>query len=524
MEIQPIKVSKPFAARQFKIPLVEGVNERAAMNDFGEFCRLLATWGFEPLLTTRSFSHSALSQKHSLREEDYQLWAHPAGVLANISSYSSPGYTDSAGNQRPPRHTLNMLKLEAKVDSGNGSELQHRASVEIRGSGGTTPQFDGRQVRSVYEIIHSNSTGSIHRFLRTAQKYGRLLPFERWSEVQERSLLSLGEELVDPVVEWTKGEPFESQDYAAKEEAAFQKLPPHLADVFRKEVIATRLAKEASARNEKRPGLSWDPIEFGISEFSEAMHLAGRRFPKPKDRDLLSHWSRVALGEFGDTLDPIKMRAFEKGPAGLSLATALLYTKRSAPLAEGLLQQLLDEAPEDVLLGWATEPDAAGYTLGLRAVARSFTDRMLTNHAPPGVDVLGILYRRLGLDGLVMSTPTRSLLGLLMQEPHGRSVDHGKVMEMKNGEMATAIHRLNEWGVEWKDHLRWRSYPNLYMDKELPTFYQINGPVDPTFLKARIGPNWTGHLDAMHASLVAVQMEKQTVPIPSVRAPMRSRL
>lgn len=521
MDQQPIKIPKPIPKAKFAIPLVQGLNEREAMNDWTAYTQLLEAWGFKPLAQAKSYSYRDADKSYGHpRLEDHAVWYHPKGVIAKLHSYSSEAYTGYEGKEVPARHALGSANYYAVVDIGHGRELQHRGAVEIRGTGGSSPIFDGRSVREISDTVHSNTSETLASFLRMIQPHGRLLPFSQWQSCVSRLHMDIDREILVPLDSTEKFQNLPSEkDLEAAFERLMDQIPQDIAGVFREEK-----RKDEEFRNRdrgQRKGLTWDPVEFVINEFTEAMSLAGKRWAKPEENALLDHWSRVALGEFGDTLDVEKMRAYEKGPAGLSLPVALLYAKRTAGAADGLLEQLLETAPEDVLRRWATEVDAAGYTLGLRAVARSFTERGLDSHDPPKTDVLGILHRRLGNDGLVMATSTRSVLGTTLESllDHERTDDPRIV---RHRELADAVRRLDEWGVEWAQHLRWRNYPNLYRDKEPPRFMQVNGVVDPTQWRTLMGDHWTPALDTISSLLEAARIEQDTVAVaPTKRSGIR---
>lgn len=527
MRKTPIKIPRPFRQNQFAIPLVKGADEREAMKDFGQYGKLLEKWGFQRLAHARSVSHASLAQgalRSSSQErlEDYELWHHPAGVLARLHSYSTPSYVRADGTVEPARHALSSIWLDAKVDTGMGPEIQHRSAVDIRGSGGSTPTLDGRFIRSISETVHGNTQTSLYGFMEMIQRHGRLLAFDRWNEDPDRvSAVHITPEIIVPLHSWPREEPFAIEDMHAKTLAFVERLPPPIAALFREqELLGAK--RQAAPRSGPRYGPSWDPVEFGIGQFSEAMFLANRRWPTAQERALLAHWHGVALGKCGEDPDPLAMRAYEQGPAGLSLPVALIYAKRSATAAPVILEKLLRSAPLDILHRWATQPDAAGYTLALRAVHRSFTERLIDTHDPLDVDVLGILHERLGPEGLVMSTPTRSVMGIALQaqpDEDGREAD---IRLRQHTEFAQAIARLDDWDVDWGSNLRWRNYPNLYRDKDKPTFFQVDGPVDPGQWKDLMGINYTAALDLVASRLQHQRMRNATPkPRPAGAPPPR---
>jgi hypothetical protein len=507
MQSQPIKIPKPTLPSRFAVPLIEGRDEWAAMRDFNLYTELLAEWGFERKLHSTSLSHYKIKQNLSAKPEQYEVWLHPAGVFAELHSYTTGGYPRSDGLYEPVRQGLGSIQLTTLIDMGNGGELQHRGAVMLRGSGDTTPQFDGTDVRTLSETIHSNTGGSLYKFFKMCQQYGRLLSFERWNASADRLHLDIPAEITTPIEHAQKGETLEEilkqRDQHADLKRCEEQLPASVVAILDKPAWV-----QDEQKKERKRGLVWDPIEFGIKEFSEAMFLAGKRWPKPAERELLDHWHRVALGEFGDTLDPKRMRAYELGPAGLSLPVALLYAKQSAPAAGSLLNQLLETAPDDVLKRWACEVDASGYTLGLRAIARRFTERMLDSHTPHDVDVLGILHHRLGNEGIVLSTPKRSLLGLPLQQISEKRSD--EQISLAQQELVSVVERLDAWGLPWNINLRWRNYPNLYQNEGKPTFFQVDGPVNKEQLKQLMGDQDVSALDPVMARLEQLALYSAT--------------
>lgn len=530
METQPIIIPKKTSPSRFDVPLFGHLSEWDAMRDFEKYQDLLRAWGFERCLATYSLKHADIDKAHgSNRPRDFQVWVHPAGVFASLHSYETGGYMGFNGEQVPVSNQLGSMTLFARVDVGNGAELQHRAAVKIRAGGGGDLQLDGGFIHSGYETIHSNTQTSLHKFFEAAQSYGRLLPFERWDR-DKASTMSLPAELVLPIEDAPPGKTLADilgeHDVDAALERALACLPPALVPLINLPFWPGQSARIAPpAHDNKRKGLRWDPIEFSIEQFSEAMFLAGKRWAKPQERKLLTHWSEVVLGEMGGNLNPDSMRAYEAGPAGLSLATALLYSKRTAQASDALLSQLLEQAPLEVLARWATKPDAAGYTLALRAVHRALVDCENDNHAAPAVDVLEILHRRLGPDGICLSTPTRSFMGMLPQIVQSYDRRSESSILRAHETFVGLSARFEAWGVEWSENIRWRNYPNLFMKEQgLPAFFKIDGIVDPAQWVGLLEDTPTDTLDPVIASLNRNKLAAGCSDMPRLASISRPRL
>ena len=482
METEKIRIPAPFSKRSWKVPVnFSAGEENAAYGSFEKMEDLLAKQGFEKVYGCHSIPHNRFQfhrEDSPQPVEEYAIWAHPQGILADFHSYTTGGYVYN-GVWKPQEKTTSSLNLAAVVDVGMGPELQHRAAVRISGSGSQNICLDGSQVRPIESHFNSNSQG-IARFFEKIQQYGRLLPFEDWKENNE-SLPWLDSEWVMPLTENPVGAPIKRDDFLEKfrgeleerEKSFLEQLPPSLADIFQT-FQGRRLAAENRASRPR--GVRWDPVEFAIKAVSEAMFLGGKRFPKPQESELLTHWSKVALGEMGEDLS--QWRAFEEGPAGLSLPLFLLHAKNTAPMASKLID-VLEQAPEEVLRRWAVEPDAAGFTLGLRALQRLFCSRLIDSHPPlPGLvnNVLSVLHQRLGAEGLPMTTSRWSALGLVVAAEYKDS-GADKHMAAAQAEFGEAILQLEDWGIAWDQDLRWRSHPNLFTDKEKPQFFREDGPV-----------------------------------------------
>lgn len=510
MDTTPIRIPRERSPKtwQVRLPTLEK-SERELKDSYEAYEELLRAYGFEKVHAVRSLTHSSLEYSSARRPEDWAIWHHPAGLIGFSHSSTWGGYPKSDGTVEPVQKKLGSFSVSTRIDMGTGSELQHRAAVGIRGGGSVDLQLDGRNVRSVSDRVHSN-TSELKDFLGQVQRFGRFLPIDQWESPTIRESLYIPMEHLVPLEALPGGqrmkaaELYATVDMEEKWEAFLSSLPSSVQPLFRSQ-RASDLREEAEREAEKknpgsrRKGLLWDPVELSLKHYSEALFFAKKRWAGSYDSELLTHWSYVALGQRGG--DIANWRAFEKGPAGLNLPMVLIYGKRTAPMADQVLR-LLDEAPLDVLRRWATEPDAAGYTLGLHAINRVFVEWHLSNHQPKVDVVLGVLeklYERLGPEGLPMATAHRSVMGLALQfTPNGGSADGNHHVAQEA--FSRIALRLEEWGLPWDQHLRWRNYPNLFSKEEgQPTFFRKDGPVAFEDWKALLGERATIGLKPLEA-------------------------
>lgn len=513
MEKKIIHIPGKRKTSTWQIPVLQDSREREAMNDFDSYEAILTAYGFTRIHATRSIPHPTLSYLHEKKKtHDYVLWQHAAGILAHGHSYTRGGYTDSDGTSVPVTKTLGSITIETYMDCGTGAELQHRAGVHCGagGSGGTLPQLDGSDIRRISNTFHSNTT-LFKDFLTQSQPYGRFLPLDQWPMDEDIRKLYLPNEFALPLDKVPATTPneiktfLESQDYNLLWEQFTKKLPPNIQRFFGSE----RKLKQGD-NPPQRKGLRWDPVELSLKQFSEALFFSKKRWRGSFDSEILTHWSRAALGELGD--NPDEWRPYEKGPAGLSLPIALLYAKPGAKKEQAFLD-LLRTAPLDVLDQWATKPDAAGYTLGLHIINRVFSDRILTHKLEIEVilGALDILHERLGSKGLPMATATRSVMGLPLQFCPDMTPKEKTWAETQQ-EFLQVIKKLEEWGLDWNIHLRWRNYPNLFRDKEKPTFFAEDGPVT--------GNQWLNEMgekamNGAHAVATLLQAHELNIEMPA---------
>lgn len=532
METELIRIPRERATSswQVKVPKLDQ-REWECKENYEKFERLLEAYGFEKVHTVRSLKHGYLDFVSDQQVEDFGIWHHPEGMLAFTNSYTQKAYRELNGTENPGGKKLGSASIVARLDMGTGPELQHRASVGIKGSGAVDVLLDGRDVRSVTVPINSNS-GDLSSFVSSVQRFGRFLPLSQWADPAITDRLFVPMESVFPLDELPGGKKMKAADLYAqvdmdeKWRVFLEALPSHVQPFFRAHrALEQQKAREHEAEKKnpgaKRKGLLWDPVELSVKRYSEALFFAKKRWRGSFDSDLLTHWSYVALGKKGE--DIANWRAFEKGPAGLNLPMVLLYGKKTAPMASEVLR-LLDQAPLDVLRRWATEPDAAGYTLGLHAINRLFVDSSLSSHRADVELVLGVLeklHERLGPEGLPMATSRRSVMGLPLQfDPKGSGAELSHLVAQEA--FSKVILRLEEWGLPWDQHLRWRNYPNLFQKAEgQPTFFRQDGPVLFEEWKDLLGERATEGLKPIEAILRQKSLTRslESGPSSSARRP-----
>lgn len=524
MDITPIRLPLLRSPRQWRVKIPPSkVSEYELLDDYAAYEQRLRDYGFEKVHAVQSVPHNwiglrAVGQHHA---EEFAIWHHPKGILAFAKSSQDLGGENLDGSISPPRQKFGSLDLYVRVDVGTGRELQHRASVGIRGSGGVDLQLDGSEVRSVFETIHSN-TQPLEQFLSQVQRHGRFLPLDQWESPTINERVFLRQEFLVPIDPQTAGkfnkteEFYASTDMEACWQAFLGALPPspvkdQLVRVHLKE-LNDKKAKEEEAANpgqRKSRGLLWDPVEFGLQQFSEALFAAKKRWRGSFDSELLTHWSYVALGKRGRDIS--RWRAFETGPAGLILPTMLIYAKSTAPMAEELVS-LVRQAPLEVLHAWATVPDASGYTLPLHVLNRTLMEANISSHRPNMKaleEVLECLVERLGPEAVCLATEQRSALGLVRQfNPKGSSA--GVALEFAHRNFASLLLKLDGLGVQWDQHLRGRTYPNIFnADKEgVPSFFRLDGHVGPDGWKKAVGELRTEGLEPIESLLRQRELDR----------------
>lgn len=525
MRKRRIPIASPIPKSKWAVPVDDGAShqERQAMESWEAYGAYLAGLGFEQVACVNSKDHHSIKHGFDRHTEIQAMWQHPAGLIVYGRSYTKGGYQKDDGTYVPVTVTLGSINIQARIEVGVGREATHRSAVLIRGSGGTDPQLDGSSVRNIHDTFHSN-TGTLARWLESVQSHGRFLPFDRWNTSIIRDSLYLPSELIFPVVDENDLPEGATEVHFDQNEALTHfcdKLPQPLDKV----VLQWGGMKHPDKQNSNR----WMDIEEGIDHFSEILSMARKRWSSDYDSALLTHWQEVALGEVGE--DVGQWRAFEKGPAGLSLPVALIHARPKTGAHERLLR-LLDEAPDHVLERWASVPDAGGYTLAMHAINSLFVRRIGSEGNYPGhedvLDVLTRLYDRLGSAGVVLESDKRSVLGLVPQYygRHGAKHISDNEIDQSIGPFIKVIEQLEEWGLPWDRTLRWRTYPNT-MDPErkegMPYFFDLEREPAPEDLRETLGSDPSAATQALMAHLGRKRLQQMAAQRSEPHSPPRAR-
>lgn len=489
---------RPIARHRWAIPLpslkglayadypVLAKNDRL---DYAQACQELEQLGFQKVYSTHSVSHSRLKY---LREDEpseaseYTLWHHPVGVVATTRSYNSSLPLDGTNRNAIPTLIMDHLDLHYELDSGAGSEVAHIAGVKVSSSGTSTLQFDGtnRKMGSASCVRGSNSVIS---FLESCQKYGRLVPVDRWSIGAH--FIYISDEMLLPV------SAADAQEWRSRDISAEIKEDPSLLEEGKKRLLAAcgpSLAPVVETSWEPRPRTEpnqdrpkedtyhseWMSVEYAHKQVGEALFLTGQRFPSSAVRAHVQHWMEVAKGWHGENM--ADWRVDEPGPAGLSLPTVLLFTM-SQPSHARLLR-MIEESPVETVRQWTTKPDGAGYTLGQRLLTRAFVGSALEspNEIEQRLDaVFEALVKRVGVEEIRMGTPLRSPLGVWLEQLSDRTEFERDRMAPREALASRMLMKMAMAGVEWKAPLNWRTYPNVFQSDDKTPRFKTLGPEPP---------------------------------------------
>lgn len=445
---------------QIRLPDMDRQAELILMQDFAAYERWLVGLGFERVTSVAS----TLYESRNDHLQTHSLWHHDAGLLARLHSM-----TELRGGQS--RQRLGTMIVHAQLDCGMGAQYLRQATQRLswRGSNSVLTCLDGRDIHAISFILSDSGVAGLVEHLRTCQEIGRFVRVRDWLP-DTGSPIHFPDEMLVPVTTRHTRRPTIAQ--RAKGRAAFiDRLPPDIAALLRHR---PRDAENVDGLREQAA------VQDLLEHFSEAMFLAGRRWPTAAERGLLNHWAQVALGRHGDRMQD--WRAHEDGPAGLSLPVALLHVRApDGGLGNGFhagqaLVRVLESAPRATLTRWACEADAAGYTLGLHAVERLFTHA--ADEADPLETVehtLRILHSRLGERGLPMATACRSVLGVVLQQRVRTARVPGTTLAANAHRLGVVLDLLDGWRLPWNRHLFWGAGASQAAG---PTFHCIDGDVD----------------------------------------------
>lgn len=504
MKKHPVYIRKTIPHSKWAIPVSDEhpYSERKLMDNWDEYCKYLEKLGFQNLLLKNKEGRSHIPGDSDITpQETYGLWHHPAGLLLHANSYTTGGWRNEDGTMAPIKKTLSSATVNAKIDIGVGNEARLRSSVSINGSGGNEVQLDGSTIRYTSDSFHSHS-GTLAAWLMDVQPHGKFIPLEQWNSLNNANYVYLPNELLGG----------EQKDKLTNEEIDKRlsdfcaKLPASIGDV-----IYTAASSTGSLLKKNKKHNAWMKVKDSLDYFSEILGLSRICWRNEYDTALLKHWHEVVLDEWGK--DPEKWRAYEIGPANLSLPIAMIYAQRNTESYDKLMQ-LLETAPEDALRRWATVPDAGGYTLALHAINRQFCDRVPIDRAPDprlGLGVLSCLYKRLGAEGIVLETKKRSVLGLPMQYLTKYCVRQQDPTEISNcmEDYCALVQQLEEWGLPWHTSLKWRNYTNITDLKkpEKPCFFDFEALPTPQDMQELLGNERDLFPQALGAMLAKKQLE-----------------
>lgn len=501
--------------------------EKCSGLDFQKTVQELEALGFSLIHSVFSVSQDsirALGSQGNHNENHYGLWHHPAGVLLLSCAYGSRGDWFPLANNSPSFHQMSALTIFLELDVGAGLEYAARAIHRI-GSGTQAPQMDG----TVRQTIRTSLAGgeiSLCGFLSMIQCHGRLVPVEKWTE---RAVCNLPEEMLCPLpssVPTAGPDPSKSKRSREGLKALESAVPSHIRRVL-----------SSHWRPASPDGFldAWKTTALAHAQVSEVLFLSRKRFPSAPAREIVGHWLSLASGQKKE-MPFDAWRAFEKGPAGLSLPTVLLFSDQAEGNGERLLE-VLRQAPLALLQSWMQDPDGAGYTFGQRILQRTLQGSGPSSSREPLERLLGrtmaLLVERVGPSGFRMTTPQRSALGLWLQGPVVASLRSWEA-EALSGWQAVAsqlMSHLEKVGVEWLGPVRWRARlphsPDLR--KKAPAFIDLGGSspsigVWTEYFRARRTPGAQEFDLLLGSKLLKRDLEKNLPSLRETPVAPRSRL
>lgn len=416
--------------------------------------------GFHQISKARSLRHGHALKPYLRSDQerltDFGIWWHPAGVIAVGRSFMGK---------------FCQIQISMELDVGTGSENRDMAWENLSGNSSISKISDGtsRYLLSVDALDKQSLRG----FIQVCQLYGKLVPVEDWIS---QTVPFVDQEIKRPITSYEEWDEEKEKDLMARKKELERELvsqfPETIKGAFER---SWRLQpNENTPRNAFQINPSFDKLH---TEISECLWLAGIRWPSEKEKDILKHWTDVALGKHGE--DPALWRAGEEGPAGLTLATVLLFSIPSEDQkAQSRLMRLIHASSVDTVIRWLQEPDAAHYTLGLRVIWNMLS-------APPRgevpaeamIDIAEALIEKVGANAFRMETPGRTLLGLLLQTepPESGSIYTRSLME-RHKSTVEVVTRLIDLGVicSFEEGARWlHSLKKVGGKEESPSFLSL---------------------------------------------------
>lgn len=492
MKTTKIKIPSAIPQKQWAInPDAAGGDEYEDMEDIQAYTRRLVNLGFVCVHHNESLSHSVIRNKLRLGKntEEYSLWYHPEGLFLIMTTYN---WGDKC--------KLGSLHVYYALDLGHGAEAQHRGSVGSPGSGGTTQYPDGSRIRVGNDIIHKNN-GSLGRLLEM-QQWGKFLPLEKWHE-HDIAMPHLPTEVIAPVLpgedisdkhRWLIEHNVERTQYCEIVHDFSSSLPDPVG------AMLIQLNKEKQSTSHST---LWGHTENTTKHFTEAVFLNGDRWldRNSDESKLLVLWSYVTAGLISDRS---LWREDERGPAGLTLAGALVGGNDERTSTKHILLDLISTVKVETLKSWCCDPDATGYTLPLMLLRYPLiNDSIIRRYDQTWIKLaFSRMVERLGPEVVSqgMDTDKRSALGIpLEKEIRGSSFS---LHERKMRRYADILAHVDSLGLVWNNGIKWRNYPNTVRPSKgegKPTFFSIPGTVDEAQWKELLGKRWTDDLEDIYS-------------------------
>lgn len=376
------------------------------------------------------------------------IWINPAGIVACMESYGMTSPKEGKSRQK-----LSNIDLTFQVSSGSFYGNHLKTSAATRGcSGGTFPLLHGESAH--YKSLRVGVWGDpgLLELLTEIQSHAKFIPFDQWGG-SEHLHIPNGFLYCPPVNEDDCGRELSSlqEKYGPELRRAFDHLAPTLPPALAKMMGHSLFGREVTRLQER----DWFKVEDTIDYYSRTLEAAGVCWPKPEDESLLAHWSR----RISDQEAPVDLevdRVSEQGPGGVHYAGALVNSIGRGENKQKFLD-LLSCVDEQLLLSWATVPDAYGMTLVSQIVAVAgnpahATSFGLLDRAPP-IDCLmqsiDILIDRIGADALSLGSSNLSVASLIRKNINegSASLDVGDMMQVDRS--VSVIEYALEQGVQW---------------------------------------------------------------------------